>query len=220
MGFLAPIAATVAAGIGSIGAGAGSVLASAGTAIGAGASALAGAGTAAGAASSSLDAGSLSTILNVGGDIVSGIGGLQEGLYKSAVAKANAANSLQAGQYAGEASKIRTGQTIGAQKAAFAANGVDVSSGSPQDVMNSTKAFGDLDAMMLKFNAERESQGYRMEAAMAKRAGVGRFVGGLFGAGQDFLSGANSLGDKWSKLKNSGALTVPSGNVDELARPY
>lgn len=209
MGFVVPAFAALASSIGTAAAGAGSFLASAGSGIGSTLMSGLGAETAAGAASASTGAGTLSTLLNVGGDLVSGVGSLQEGLYKSAVAKANAEQATQAGLYAAEQKKMETGVLVGRQKTIQAASGIDVGSGSPVDVRDSTRAIGDLDAMMLQYNAAREAQAMRMEGDLAKKAGVNRFIGSFFGAGRDFLSGASSLGEKWSNYKKNISMKVP-----------
>jgi hypothetical protein len=55
-------------------------------------------------------------------------------------------------------------QTIGSQRASFAAQGIDVSSGSAEDVQESTAYQGELDALQIRTNAAREAWGYTVTA--------------------------------------------------------
>jgi hypothetical protein len=53
---------------------------------------------------------------------------------------------------------------IGTQRAEFAAQGVDVGSGSAVDVQKDTAYQGEIDALTLRTNAAREAWGYTVEA--------------------------------------------------------
>ena len=46
----------------------------------------------------------------------------------------------------------------------MAANGVDLSSGSPLDILGDTAMYGELDALTIRSNAEREAYGYRVQS--------------------------------------------------------
>ena len=52
----------------------------------------------------------------------------------------------------------------GAQRAAMAAQGIDVNSGSALDIQDETAAMGELDALTAKNNAWREAWGYKVQA--------------------------------------------------------
>ena len=62
-------------------------------------------------------------------------------------------------------------QTIGAQKAGFAAGNIDVGSGSAVDVQADAAYLGELDALTIRENAAREAKGYRADAERARRRG-------------------------------------------------
>ncbi len=53
---------------------------------------------------------------------------------------------------------------IGSQRASFAAQGVDVGSGSAVDVQEDTARQGELDALTIRTNAAREAWGYTVES--------------------------------------------------------
>jgi hypothetical protein len=53
---------------------------------------------------------------------------------------------------------------IGSQRASFAAQGVEVSSGSAEQVQEDTAYQGELDALQIRTNAAREAWGFQVEA--------------------------------------------------------
>lgn len=102
----------------------------------------------------------------------------EQGKYLNKVAKVNAGISERAGRDAVKRGNIdadeqrqQTGQVLGAQRAAFAANGVDVNSGSAGQVQNDTAALGELDALTLVNNAAREAYGYQVQAMDQRQQG-------------------------------------------------
>lgn len=102
-------------------------------------------------------------------------------------------------QEAGRA-RMKGTQVIGEQKVAFAASGVDVSSGSPLALMADSRMMSELDAQTLKNNAAREAWGLRMEAddldKQAKRSrqrGRNSAYGALFGGIANFGAGAAGM---------------------------
>lgn len=174
------------------------------------------------AAQGSLQQGATSTALSGVSDVLSGVGGMQQYNYRAQVAtnnaaieKANADATLAAGQVEESNSKLHTGMTMAAQKAAQAANGVQVNMGSAAEVRQSTANVGAIDAAMIHYNAARAAFGqqaqaanYAAQAALDKKAGVGALTEGLFKAGSSVLSGASSLGQKYAGYKLSGATTL------------
>lgn len=180
-----------------------------------------GLGTAEQAAKGSLTAGLIGTGLSAVGDITSGYGSAQQFNYQAQIAQNNAAISRQnedaglvAGSYEESQAKLRTGQTVSAQRAAQASNGIDVNIGSPVDVRNSTATVGALDAAMIHYNAARAAYGAessalnfeaqadadRRAASNAKRAGISK-------AAMTLAGGSTSVAAKYSQYKNSGALS-------------
>lgn len=64
-----------------------------------------------------------------------------------------------------------TKRLLGGQRAAMAAQGLDLSVGSPADLQTETETIGALDALMIKTNAAREAWGFKSQAAMTRYEG-------------------------------------------------
>jgi hypothetical protein len=135
--------------------------------------------------------------------------------YQASVADANAnINEQQAevalmnGQQTEAAQRLKTAAMLGDQKAAFAANGVDVNSGSPIEVMASTKGLGERDAFTIRDNAARMAWAYRERAkgfqgeASMDRATAGAMNPGMAAIGS-LLSSAGTVADKWYRYRES-----------------
>ncbi len=77
----------------------------------------------------------------------------------------NAANdAVSRGTYDADLQRLRTSQNLGTQRAAMAANGGEVNSGSNAALQDDTAAIGELDALTIQNNAAREAYGYRVQA--------------------------------------------------------
>lgn len=62
-----------------------------------------------------------------------------------------------------QASRMRTAQIFSGQRAAMAANGVDLGDGSAVDVLASTRFMGERDALTIRDNAARRAWGLRIQ---------------------------------------------------------
>jgi hypothetical protein len=90
----------------------------------------------------------------------------------------------------------------------LAASGVEVDDGSALDILGDTAELGELDALTIRSNAEREAYDYKVAAMnQGAQAGINRVSGqnaasaGRYGAMTSLLSGAGSISDKWYKYK-------------------
>ena len=104
--------------------------------------------------------------------ILSGLGGLQQADYMAAVtrnnaaiARGNASQALQAGQYNASTVKMRGSTLAAEQQVAQAANGVDVGVGSAAAVRDATQRMSALDAAMVQYNAAKQAFGFETQAA-------------------------------------------------------
>jgi hypothetical protein len=84
-------------------------------------------------------------------------------LQNASLSDQQAQDALQRGQIEESRQRLQTRQTIGASRAAQAASGVDVSSGSAADVQASEAGLGELDALTIRNNAQREAWGYTVQ---------------------------------------------------------
>lgn len=111
-------------------------------------------------------------------NVLGAVGSYEQGKYLDKVSKVNAGISMRAsrdalkrGYIEADEQRQETRQVIGAQRAAFAANGIDVNDGSAAIVQDDTAALGELDALTLMNNAAREAYGYRVQAMDQRQQG-------------------------------------------------
>jgi len=118
-------------------------------------------------------------------------------LWKAADAKARGAKDEAA-------HRVKVAALKGRQRSALAASGVELGSGSALDILGDTAALGELDALTIRSNAERESYEHNVVASNLKaNAGMKRMgadnaiIAGKIGAQTSLLSGAGSVASKW-----------------------
>ncbi|WP_334469121.1 hypothetical protein [Arsenophonus sp. PmNCSU2021_1] len=95
----------------------------------------------------------------------------QSGQFNADVANQNARlneqmapDAINRGNAEAEKQLSRTRQLEGSQAAAMAASGVDLGSTGSLDLFGDTAAMGELDALTLVNNSQREAYGYQMQA--------------------------------------------------------
>ena len=94
----------------------------------------------------------------------------QAGNYNAQVARNNAtialqqrSSSLQQGDVAAQQAQLHQAQVLGAQRASLAANGLDLTQGSAQDLLTTTKFLGAADVNTIQSNAARTAWGYSVQ---------------------------------------------------------
>ena len=174
--------------------------------------------------------GSLLAVSAVGG-VMQSIGQLQAGRaaqnqadYQSKVAKNNAVvagwqsnDALERGAQE-QANYARQIETLkGRQRAAFAANGVELGSGSPLGVLGDTALLGSMDLSTMRANAQREALGLhnesrqfseearllKMQGQSAANAGKSAFATGLLGTAANTAIGGYGM-SKYAKVPAGG----------------
>lgn len=154
----------------------------------------------------------LSIATTVVGGIFSAVGAERQASAQANAANFNAAVARNAATYAQQQGEIRaqandrmTAARIGRARAAAAAGGLDVNSGSPLDIQSDLAKFGRLDSLTIRNNAAREAWGFETNASLdaaeaqnARSAGNINAVGSLIGAG-------TSVGSNWSQFQMTGA---------------
>jgi hypothetical protein len=73
--------------------------------------------------------------------------------------------ALQQGEQEAQQSMLQRAQMLGKQRAALAANGVDLNSGSAIDLLASTEFLGEQDVNQIQNNAVRKAWGYEVEGS-------------------------------------------------------
>ena len=119
----------------------------------------------------------------------------------------NAKYAVQAGQARAQATSLKNAAAGGAVKAAQAASGIDVNTGSAVDVQKTQRELGQLDTETVLNNSELQAYGYRSAAtSYSATAGLEETeaaqapIGAAIGATGNLLSNASSLGLNWAKL--------------------
>ncbi len=125
----------------------------------------------------------------------------EAGQAQQSIAKSNAklldrsaADALRRGDEEAIASRRRTKLLVGEQRAAAAAQGLDVNTGVVADLQEQARAFGEEDEATIRRNAWREAWGIRTQARnmrtegrYAARAGTNQAIGtGLSGLGSAY----------------------------------
>lgn len=127
------------------------------------------------------------------------------------LAKQYADRAVYSGESKAEQMDYRTRQLLGTAKAAQAASGVDVNSGSPLDVRRSIAEVGELDKETIMFNAANEAFGYKVKALgfgadadLSKMKSDAAITAGDYAVAGSLIGGASSVADKWAGYKTKG----------------
>lgn len=173
-----------------------------------------------------------SLIGQIGGGVTSAIGSYfsaatQKAMLKgqAAVADANARiaelsaqSALYQGQQQVGALTLKAGQLKSSQRAAMAANGIDLGVGNAAELQASTDIMKEIDKNTIEANAVRSAWGYRTQAmdlqneAMTKRA-TAKMVSPFGSAASSLLGSAGSVASSWYALNKAGLL---KGTMFEL----
>lgn len=135
--------------------------------------------------------------------------------FNAQIAEAQADDAVAIG--AEDEAKYRTmvKGIVGTQRAGFAATNVDVSFGSSLDVIADTAYQGEIDAMTIRQNAQRQAWGYRVAAADYRKRGFIRRMEGRSIAAGGFEQASQANFGAFSTLAQ-GSLSL----VGSLARKY
>lgn len=137
-----------------------------------------------------------SGILNSSGEAEYGEWQKQQFEFNKQIAEMQSKDAIRRGD--SEARKVRKAgkQIIGSQRAALAAQGIEIDSGSALDIQGDTAYLSEMDALTIKNNAAREAWGYKMDALqsgyqgqMAQYAAQNKARSTLLTGGLGFASG-------------------------------
>lgn len=148
-----------------------------------------------------------STALAAGGTIYSGIQENNQAQYASAVATNNATSERNQAADAierGNREQIKHARQVAAlranQVAAFAANGLNTSFGTPADAVADTNLLGAIDAQTIGENTGREARGFMVsaqnydeESKAQKRAGRNALIKAGISATSTVIGGATQI---------------------------
>lgn len=91
--------------------------------------------------------------------------------YNASVAEIQAKDAVARGQQEEQRFRTQVRGAVGAQRAGFAADNIDVGFGSAVDVQADAAYLGELDALTIRTNAAREAWGYKVEAFDSRKRG-------------------------------------------------
>jgi len=137
------------------------------------------------------------------------------------IAELSAQSALDAGKVEAAQTTLKYGAVKSSQRAALAANGVDLGVGNAVEIQASTDLMKEIDRNTIKSNAIRAAIGYRTQSASyqadsmmksASASGISPLSAG-FG---NLLEGATRVSSNWYQLKKSGALDTPSNSLPPL----
>jgi hypothetical protein len=110
---------------------------------------------------------------------------------------------------------MRAGQVKGAQRAAMAANGIDLGVGNAAEVQASTDIMKEIDKNTVESNAVRSAWGFRTQGmnfqneAIMKRGTAGGISPGMQGF-SSLLTGASQVAGNWYSMNKAGSFNSPS----------
>jgi len=105
------------------------------------------------------------------------------------IAESQASDAIKRGEKEASAHKMKVKQMMGSQRAALAAQGLDLSGESAMAGVGDTAYFGEMDIQQIKMNAYREAFGYKQQASNLKSQGRLDYLAGRAGATSSFLTG-------------------------------
>lgn len=135
----------------------------------------------------------VSTALAVAGGAVAADAQMKAGAYQAQVAKNQAKMVKDAAAVEEQQSREKTAQTISAQRAQYAAHGIDPNLASAADVQVSTAMIGELDALTIRTNAKNQAAGIMDQGRAAKALGNAQ-------AWSTALSTAGQVAGSWASF--------------------
>lgn len=132
--------------------------------------------------------------------------------YTASVARNNATmadyaatDAQRRGELEAQRVQRQTSSLVGTQRAGYAAKGLDITEGTPGDVIDQTNFFGKADAETARYNGKLDAWGKQVQGQnFRSQASAAEYNGNMAMAG-DFLSGAGSVADKWYQYSKKAA---------------
>ena len=137
------------------------------------------------------------------------------------IAELGAQQELFRGQQQVGALTLQAGQLKSRQRAAMAANGIDLGVGSAAEIQASTDIMKEIDKNTVEANATRSAFGYRMQAmnfqneALTKRATAGAISPGM-SAASSLLGSAGSVAASWYRMGGTSDIARANASDDPI----
>jgi hypothetical protein len=184
-------------------------------------------------ATTSIVAGLASAGVGAVGSIQSGKAASEAASYNATIAEQNRQQALKnanlvsaSGEQQAAVQEQKTRAEAGAIKAAQAASGVDVNTGSAVDVQSSAAETGQLSAITVRANAAREAYGYETQAtSFQDQAGLDTAnaanaqTAGEVGATGTILGGVGSAAGRYSQFLQKNSAIVAGADAGFWSAP-
>lgn len=109
----------------------------------------------------------------------------------AALQREQAKQTMGAGAEAAAAKREKARKIGATQTAQMAAGGLDITSGTPLQLLTETAGMGELDALKTINNASRQAWGYGVQADIDEESGKTAMKQGYLGAGTSILGGVS-----------------------------
>lgn len=129
----------------------------------------------------------------------------EEANQNAALQKIAANDAIAEGEQAAQDQMRQVSQVKADQTAVAAANGLDISQGTPASLLADTQYMGDIDTARIKRNAKRQAWGHGVEATnMTNTANMfGATADGINPAASGLLAAAGSVASNWGGTSKS-----------------
>lgn len=123
------------------------------------------------------------------------------GDYNKKVAENAALDAQQRGALQASEHRQKVRQMISRQNASFASGGLDPTTGTPSDIMDETAGMGELDALRLINNAQRQGAGLKAQGELEAFKGDAAQRTGYINAAGSLLGGASGAAKGYYGIK-------------------
>jgi len=158
------------------------------------------AGAAGGAGGAAAGASGLATAMSVIGTGLGVVGSIAGGVqqnnvakYNAQVAENNAGASRAEASYEANMQREQQRRIMGAQRAAGASSGLDLSTGTPVAVLGDTAKQSEMDIMARLYSGEAAAVGFQNQAAQFRAEGKAAKQAGFINAGTSLVSGLGNI---------------------------
>ena len=127
--------------------------------------------------------------------------------YQAQVAENNARVVRLQSEQAAQAQNRQNAMRAGAQRAAFAASGVDPNQGSALTVQEDSAEQGALESANIAYRGLLQGMGLDSEAQLARTRARNAEQAGMMGAIGAGVSGIGQFANRWSSFQNAGGFT-------------
>ena len=127
------------------------------------------------------------------------------------LAEQAAQDAQKRGEENAMAARRKGDQVLGAQRAAQAASGLDLSVGTAAELQDQTSFFSDTDQRTARMNAAREAWSARAQGANYRAQGDAAATQGNLSAAGTLVGAAGSVAGRWYQYKGDTPSSAPTG---------